>query len=574
MGIRAKLFLTQLFVITLALAGADAFLIKRLRRALLDRLAADLTHQAELAVRDLELFPGVSPQRLAHELGAASGARFTFIEPGGQVVGDTDLTLAQLAQLENHARRPEIQAARAQGRGEALRFSTTIKADLLYVALARGAAGSPQGFVRAALPATQVDALVGEVRGLVAFGSLLALLLAALLSASVLGALTGSARALAQTAEAMAAGDLRARSPPLGGDELGTLGRALDRLGDQLAAQLGLLRGERDRLGAILEAMVEGVLVLDREQRVLLANRSVKEILSLPAELGETLLDLQRIPALHALAERALRGEPQTEEIPLSDDRATLVHTAPLREEGAVLVFHDVTDLKRLEAVRRDFVANVSHELRTPLTAIRGYAETLLGGALGEPARAAEFTAIIHRHAERLARLLDDLLELSRLEAGRRTLASDPVVIRFAAESALDLVRPKASERGLELHVELADGLEARGDPGALIQILLNLLDNAVKFTPPGGRVSLRSERAGERVRLSIVDTGLGMEERHQLRIFERFYRVDAGRSREMGGTGLGLAIVKHLVQAMGGEVGVESAPGKGSTFWLELPAA
>jgi two-component system phosphate regulon sensor histidine kinase PhoR len=262
-----------------------------------------------------------------------------------------------------------------------------------------------------------------------------------------------------------------------------------------------------------------------------------------------------------------------------------LVRTGPLRARGAasaVLVFNDVTDLRRLEAVRRDLVANVSHELRTPLTAIRGYAETLQDGALKDPERAAEFIAIIHRHAERLSRLLDDLLELSRLEAGSRPLKREPVTLGPVVGRALDLVRPKAETRQVLLQVELSerwgkDGPELVGDTEALEQVLVNLVDNAVKYTPPGGRVRLAlgpSAGDGGTVRVTVSDTGVGIERAQLPRVFERFYRVDSGRSRDTGGTGLGLAIVKHLTQAMGGRVGVESEIGKGSTFWLELPLA
>ncbi len=395
------------------------------------------------------------------------------------------------------------------------------------------------------------------------------------------GAVARSTRDLVVTAQAMAAGDLRARRPtvgPAGDDELGQLGRALDRLGEQLAAQLAQLRGERDRLTAIVEAMAEGVLVLDAQRRVVLANPAVRRILALPQDRpGDPpdLLDLQRLPALHALAERALHGRRQSEELVLQDGRQALVQTAPLEGTGAVLVFHDLTDVRRLEAVRRDFVANVSHELRTPLAAIRGYSETLVEGGLEDRARAQEFVAVIHRHAERLARLLDDLLELSRLEAGRRPLAQEALPLSELSERALELVRAKAADRHVELSSAVPSNLSLRGDADAVVQVLVNLLDNAVKYTAEGGHVRLAAQhQVDQALRISVEDDGAGIEPQHLDRVFERFYRVDSGRSRDMGGTGLGLAIVKHLVQAMGGAVGVQSVVGRGSTFWFELPAA
>ncbi|HUB06834.1 MAG TPA: ATP-binding protein, partial [Myxococcales bacterium] len=321
-------------------------------------------------------------------------------------------------------------------------------------------------------------------------------------------------------------------------------------------ARLGRTGGRE--LNAILEAMGEGVLVIDADKRVVLANPAVRDLLSLPpgtTDAGPALADVVRLPSVHALASRALGGQRQSEELLLTDGRPVLVRTAPVEGTGAVLVFHNLEDLRRLEAVRRDFVANVSHELRTPLAAIRGYAETLVEGGLGDPARALEFATVIHRHAERLARLIDDLLELSRLEAGRRPLARQPIPIAEAAERALELVQAKAAERRVEVASAVPpEALAVRGDEDAVVQVLVNLLDNAVKYTAEGGHVRLEAALGSTGlVRVSVKDDGPGIEPQHQGRVFERFYRVDAGRSRETGGTGLGLAIVKHVTAAHGG---------------------
>ena len=325
------------------------------------------------------------------------------------------------------------------------------------------------------------------------------------------------------------------------------------------------LERERDRLQSILGAMSEGVVLLDQNRRIRLANPSARALLSLAAasdadsqasalasaqristELPPTLLDVNRLPGLHELSDRGLSGERAAVELTLQNGRQVLVRTAPLREadlESAVLVFNEVTDLRRLEAVRRDLVANVSHELRTPLTAIRGYAETLQAGGL-ESERATEFIGIIHRHAERLSRLLDDLLELSRLEAGRRPLKREALPLRPLVQRSLDLVRPKASHRRVDLSIDVPEGPSLMGDPEALEQVLVNLLDNAVKYTQQTGRVMLRArtEGAGSAARwhIAVSDDGIGIDGVHLPRVFERFYRVDSGRSREMGGTGLG----------------------------------
>ncbi len=351
-------------------------------------------------------------------------------------------------------------------------------------------------------------------------------------------------------------------------------------------AELESRSRERDQLRSILDAMSEGVVLLDAQKHLQLTNPSARTMLRLPeptpgSSAGPTILDANRSPLLLALAERGLSGERGAEEITLQSGRQLLVRTAPLSSadlKRAILVFNDVTDLRRLEAVRRDLVANVSHELRTPLTAIRGYAETLQNGGLKDELHAAEFIAIIHRHAERLSRLLDDLLELSRLEAGSRPLKREPVELLTVVQRALDLVSPKAITRNVALTVSVAPGSSVLADPEALEQVLVNLLDNAVKYTPTAGNVRItaltETDARGARWHLKVTDDGIGIERVHLSRVFERFYRVDSGRSREMGGTGLGLAIVKHLTQAMGGQVGVESEIGKGSTFWFELPAA
>ncbi len=415
---------------------------------------------------------------------------------------------------------------------------------------------------------------------------------------------------LADMADAIAEG----RSPPpgvtAGNDEVGRIARALRAIAARTATNETRAGTERDRLTAILHAMVEGVLVIDAHQRVLLANPAVRDLLSLPEESAgggapsegagrlpdhpwggsppgrategpanpqaPALIEVQRLPALHALAGRTLEGERCSEELSLHDGRPVLVQTAPIEATGGVLVFHDLSELRRLEAVRRDFVANVSHELRTPLAAIRGYSETLSSMlAPGGPAssKAVEFAGVIRRHAERLSRLLDDLLELSRLEGGRRRLARDRVDLAAATHQVLELIRSAAERRHIRTENLIAPGRYVLADRDAVEEILVNLLDNAVKYASDGGHVTVAASARGEVVRVEVRDDGPGIEPRHLPRIFERFYRVDVGRSREQGGTGLGLSIVRHLGQAMGGGVGVVSEVGKGSTFWFELPA-
>lgn len=333
-------------------------------------------------------------------------------------------------------------------------------------------------------------------------------------------------------------------------------------------------------LRAVIDGMNEGVWITSDDGAVLEHNNALKEMLYTGQELVG-----QRPGALFAseeLEQAVLKAcrEGQSTRLELQVEglrpRVLSVHVSPLGRElgGSAAVFFDVTELRRLEKVRKDFVANVSHELRTPITAIRGYAETLQAGAIKDPVTAPKMVDIIHRQSERLSELVEDLLELSRLESRQIQLAARPVDVADATQRALEAVRPKARPRGTSIDVQVPGGLHVLGDQRAVEQIVLNLVDNAVKYSPPGGRVQISAETRGEQVELRIKDDGPGIEARHLPRIFERFYRVDKGRSREMGGTGLGLSIVKHLSTAMGGDVRCESAPGQGSTFFVQLPLA
>ncbi|MGZ6076395.1 MAG: sensor histidine kinase [Myxococcaceae bacterium] len=337
---------------------------------------------------------------------------------------------------------------------------------------------------------------------------------------------------------------------------------------------------EVQTLAAAIEGMDEGMWITDSNGVVLRHNEALRTMLGIEQELvGQRPLFLVRRTDLHDAVLRACR-EGVTTKVEVSMDaprsKTLEVHVSPLGGSlpGSAAVFRDVTERKRLERVRQDFVANVSHELRTPITAIVGYAETLRSGALSDAKHAPQMVEIIHRQSERLGELVSDLLELSRLDAGERPLSPAPVSLETVARQASDAMEPRAAGKRLSMHLRIPTDLTARADAKALEQVLLNLLDNAIKYTPEGGVVELVGERVGDRAHLSVRDTGLGIEAKHLPRLFERFYRVDRGRSREMGGTGLGLSIVRHLVHGMEGEVRVASQLGVGTTFTVVLPAA
>lgn len=395
--------------------------------------------------------------------------------------------------------------------------------------------------------------------------------------------LTKRIRRLKELTDRAAAGDFTPIERDHGHDELADLSDALARTVAGLGQTIRTLTDERNRSAAILGSMIEGVAVVTGEERILYCNRALEQILELPegSSQGRTLVEALRQAELIALVRQVLPGvEEVTGEIEVGTVRRRnfSVTAAPVRAsgaKGAVLVLHDITELRRLERVRRDFVANVSHEFKTPLTAIQGFAETLLSGALDDKANRKRFVEIIREHALRLATLTDDLLKLSRIEAGRLELEFRPIRVAALVNGCLETTRLKAQARGLQIHVDLPENVPAvRGDGAQLGEVLQNLLDNAVQYTPSGGQIEVRARANGHDVVFSVIDTGIGIPQSDLERIFERFYRVDAARSREAGGTGLGLAIARHIVDAHGGRIWVESAVGQGSRFHFSIPMA
>jgi two-component system phosphate regulon sensor histidine kinase PhoR len=421
------------------------------------------------------------------------------------------------------------------------------------------------------MPLTEVDRAVYELRKTLGIASLLALAVAVLLSSVAAQLTSRTLRHITGAARRMAGGDLATRTRAAGHDEIAALGQALDQLAESLSGSLGELRSERDLLGGILSGMQEGVLVADGAGHIVLINPALRAMLVLQQEAtGKSVLQTIRNAELNALLERARQGPTPPVEIELAGlkPRRVLAHAAALTGAPGTLlaVFVDVTELRRLESMRREFVANASHELRTPVAAVRSAAETLRS-AMDDRVAASRFLEIIERNARRLESLVEDLLELSRIESREYRLTLEPVELPSAVSHVLSLY--------IMLSTELASGLPpVRADRRALEQVCVNLIDNALKYCPEGARVTVRAAADGNMVRVAVEDNGPGIEHKHLPRLFERFYRVDAGRSRELGGTGLGLSIVKHLVEAMGGTVGVHSKPGDGATFTVTFPRA
>jgi two-component system phosphate regulon sensor histidine kinase PhoR len=586
LGIRGKLFAGSFGLIILSLLAGETYLRPAIEANLLERIRADLFARLSLIERDAAKRPDLERSgwdALADELGPRAHGRITFIDGTGVVIGDSEVALDDLAHVENHRERPEVAAALAGSPETTMRFSATIQQRLMYAAIPMALPGGSRGVARLAVPVDEVSASVAAVRHIMWGGLLVALIVAFVASTTVAQVLSRTLRGMTDVARRMAGGDLTARLRAHGRDEIAELGRAMDMMATNLAATLTALRGERDLLGLILESMREGVLVLDEEGRMLLVNPALRATLGIPADAeGRAALELIRNADLPTILSRAQAASgPVSGEIETTGPRPRrlLVHAAPLpvvngKHQGLLAVFVDVTETRRLETLRKDFVANVSHELRTPITAVRSAVDTLRLTLAGDPSASERFVDIIDRNAQRLGSLVEDLLDLSRLESKDYRPEAKPVPLRAVSDQALTLLRARIEEKKLDVGNEIDEALPpARADRRAIEQVFTNLLDNAVKYCPTGARVRLRAQQTERVLRVEIADTGPGIEPRHVPRLFERFYRVDSGRSRDMGGTGLGLSIVKHLVETMGGAIGVDSTPGRGSTFWFTLPA-
>jgi two-component system phosphate regulon sensor histidine kinase PhoR len=576
-----------LIAFSLTLAGVS--LERRERAALVDQAVARLEAQASLL--SPEVTTGISEgDAWARRVSTRAKARVTVIAADGRVVADSD---EPSSQMENHADRPEVVAALAERSGHAVRFSRTVHRDLVYFAQVMPEVDGRRLVLRLAIPVGEVARGFGRFRR--DFLAIAAISLAVAVGIALLWArrITLPLRQMAGFAKGVAQGELTQRLSVRSRDELGELAGALNAMAADLHGTLHRLEAEGQRIRAIMESMAEGLLVIDARGRISLVNPAAEVLLGLKKEvtLGQTPLEAVRSHELDDLLKAAARREGAiSAEITLVyPHRRILAGTAVAMRDaagallGTVLAIRDVTQLKRLEEARMEFVVNVTHELRTPLTAIRGYAETLLDQGLEDRVEARKFLEVIHRHAERLGRLLNDLLDLSDIELERTPLAIQPVEVAEAARHAVATLHPQAEQKGIRLVAAIPHDLPpVLADRDRLVQILVNLVDNGVKYTPGGGTVTVRARPASDSaihnpqstIAIEVEDTGIGIPEKDLPRLTERFYRVDKARSRELGGTGLGLAIVKHLVQAQHGALAIESEPGRGTRVRFTLPAA
>jgi two-component system phosphate regulon sensor histidine kinase PhoR len=575
-----KLLLTALLLILTALVSAD-FLVTRYTAAR-ERAHARLLMEEAAHSLGPDRAAGDAPALVewAKQADARARARVTVIARDGTVLADSQ---HDPDSMDNHGARPEVLEALAGRTGASVRHSATLNVDLYYVAVPVGLKGhSGAQLLRFAVPLEAVGSAIAEVRWLILRVSALAALLSLVVAYFVSRAFTRRIRRIQSFAQELVQGDFSGTLATESDDELGSVARSLRGMAEQFRDMLDRLSGEGSRRQAILASMVEGVLAVDRELHVTFYNGALARALRLREPIPDRLplLQLVRDPSLLELLQRVLaNGEPARARLTLAGagGRIFEAQAAPLdakARSGAIAILHDVTEIEHLERVRKDFVANLSHELRTPLAAIRGYAETLLDGAIDDPENNRRFLEIIVAHTVRLADMASDLLALAELESERGALPIERVPVREAVESALRTVEAEARSRLVRLSLGTVEEAAIMGQKFRLEHALVNLLANAIKYNRPGGEVHLEAAQAGDLVRISVRDNGIGISSEELPRIFERFYCVDKARSRATGGTGLGLSIVKHITERMGGTVNVESEIGKGSTFTLLFPTA
>jgi two-component system, OmpR family, phosphate regulon sensor histidine kinase PhoR len=579
---QTKFFLAAIAAAVIALGVAGALFATTMRRQTDARIEGTLVAEARLAAELLArgapaTVPGLPElDEEADRLAQLIGARVTFIAADGRVLGDSSETLEAVATMENHAQRPEVVQARETGIGRAQRYSATLKIDMLYIAVT--VRHPAIAFVRMALPLTdvrqQLQAVVTATLVALGFALLGAGAIAWLFSARI----GRRVRLIAQVAARYRQGDLTPPRLGFGDDELGTVARALDDSVQEVGRQLAAQARDRARMEAILAGMVEGVIVVDPQARLQLVNDAARQMLKLDdVAIGRPYVETIRLPAIAELVAAVLVGRtPEALQLspPRDPSRTIMASAAPAAgttAHGVILVLHDISELRRADQIRRDFVANVSHELRTPLTAIRGYVEALSEEDVNTQDKQ-RFLEIIGRHTQRMERLVKDLLRLARLDAGQETLDVIACDTRILAETVVSDVARAAEERRQHIEVVIAPGAETvRADPAKLHDALRNLVANAITYSPEGSTIRIDVTSAGGRVTFTVSDQGPGIPDEDLTRVFERFYRVDKSRARDPGGTGLGLAIVKHLVELHGGHVRAENRPEGGARFLITL---
>lgn len=592
-----RLKLTALFVIMIGVSVLAA--------GLLMGNSYQKNHQAALRdhmIRELHVLNAAAPwpeqgneaeqssylQEQAQRFKEIAGMRVTYIRTDGKVMGDSD---HEPGNMDNHLTREEIQQALRDGTGSSVRRSATLKQNMIYVALKvnMDKGDTNQGIIRLAMSLGDVENSLNNMWLALVFGLFLLFAVAAVVSYRVALSVTRPLERMTSAAKRMANMDYAIRVPEGGSDEVGELARALNAMAGSLQEQLDEIRQNGTRLQSVLDNMTSGVVMIAHDGRITLYNREAELLLgsSVRERVGRSYAEIRQHFELVGLIRELLENPVSVHEeltVYYPEERLLEINIVPMtmsvdEEPGLLIVLQDVSAIRRLERMRSEFVANVSHELKTPVAAVKGFAETLLSGAMNDPETAKSFLTIIQDESDRLNRLIGDILELSKIESRRSPLQFSPIDLPMFLGRMSELLAAEAAKKDIVLDVQTEEGLFLEADEDRLGQIVMNLMQNGINYTPEGGKVKVRAEiipaledGEEEMVRITVSDTGIGIPKKDIPRIFERFYRVDKARSRSSGGTGLGLSIVKHLTELHHGTIRVESTVGVGSQFILELP--
>ena len=580
-----QLFSSHLFIIVIALLALTWYASTAVPRFYLKQKTEELEARARLLEGEIaeRLVSGeaVSVDSLCKELGRKSSTRITVILTSGRVIGDTE---EDPAVMDNHAKRPEIMQALSGHKGFSTRYSRTLRQKLMYVALPLKRGDDIIGVVRTSIPLTSINTILNEIQRNLAVGGLIVAVLAAAVSLLMARRISWPLERMKAGAEGFARGELRTRLPVPASVELGGLAQAMNEMASQLDERIRTATTQRSELEAVLSSMVEGMLAVDTEEHLISMNQAAGQLLGVnPEEVqGLAIQEVLRNSDLLRFVARTLGSMwPVEGDIVLGDEsekllqaHGTILHDVEGRGIGALVVLNDVTRIRRLENVRREFVANVAHEIRTPVTSIKGFAETLLDGALSDPKSTRNFLRVIARQTDRLNAIIEDLLTLARIEeeAERAEIELKEQRIVGPMRAAVQICEREASAKGIAIDLACEESITGRINSTLLEQAVANLIDNAIKYSEPESPIHVGAAHGDGEIIISVRDQGCGIPQEHLPRLFERFYRVDKARSRKLGGTGLGLAIVKHIMHAHGGRVSVKSTPGQGSTFRLHLP--
>ena len=576
-SIRWRTATAFIVLIVVSIGGLSAYLVHFVGDNYLEDLESQLTRQARL-VGDVSepYFAGGQTEdidALAKRLGEEVDARITIIDENGVVLGDSD---ENPATMENHGTRPEVIEALSAGAGSSIRYSSTLGREMMYVAVPVTMDGEVVGISRVSLPLTEINESLGYITRTVIGGAALAAVIAVLLAFQLSKATTAPVKKLTQISRRIAGGELDQEIEVTSRDEVGELTRAFNQMSARLREMVALLTSERDRMTAIVSTMEDGVIIVDDDGKVSMVNKAAEAMFGLSESevVGHTFIEAVRDHELDGVLKKCLetRGQQAGLVEAKSGKQLTRIVATPL-ENGALVLVQDISELRRLETVRRDFISNISHELRTPITSLKILTETLQGGAIDDKAVARDFLNKMSDETDRLARMVDELSELHRIESGEVALKLEPLAMSEVAKRVVERLLPQADRAGLAIEVDIPPQLpEALADRERVEQVMVNLLHNAIKFTPPGGRIAVSAKAEGDNIRVSVADTGVGIPAEDLPRVFERFYKAD--KARAGGGAGLGLAIARHIVEAHGGTIRVESTEGKGAVFTFTLPIA